>query len=69
MISTIRAILIATAISSNRPKVLEPRLRMNVTSRTISTAGRLMNPPLASKAVAVIDVGSARPVPARKASR
>jgi hypothetical protein len=34
-----RTILMATTISSKRPKVFEPRPRMKVTSRQIRSAG------------------------------
>jgi hypothetical protein len=56
----------ATAMSSNRPKVLVPRLRMKVTSRQIRTAGTLTTPP--SSADAVIETGRATPKPERSAS-
>ena len=61
--------LIATAMSSNRPKVLVPRDRIQVTSRQTAIAGMLTMPPVPSSGVAVIQTGMLMPMPDRNASK
>ena len=61
--------LMATATSSNRPNAFVPRLRMKVTSRQTTMAGRLITPPLPSSAVDVIHAGIWMPMPDRAASK
>ena len=59
----------ATATSSNRPKALVPRDRIQVTSRQTTMAGMLTMPPLPSSGVEVIQMGMWMPMPDRNASK
>ena len=59
----------ATAMSSNRPKVLVPRERIQVTSRQTAMAGMLTMPPMPSSGVDVIQTGMWMPMPERNASK